>query len=167
MLTKGEITALIALLNGMLGGTILVVPLLGMHTGYVLIPIIVTVYGCISGYCTHLLVLHLGKAKSLRKAILEHFHDKRVFVVIYDSVIVLAFLGILINYFLLMVKQIEGFIEPQPAIAICCFVVLVALTLLMRKFDIGDKLLAYGIISIIGYVIFLLWAFITAPSGTK
>jgi hypothetical protein len=70
MLTKGEVTALIALLNGMLGGTILVVPLLGMNTGYLLIPVITTAYGAMSGYCTYLLVLHLGKARTIQESIL-------------------------------------------------------------------------------------------------
>ena len=39
------------------------------------------------------------------------------------------------------------------------------MTLVLKKYQIGEKLLAYGIVSIIGYVIFLIWAQITSPSG--
>lgn len=34
MITKGEILAFLGLLNGMIGGTILVLPILGLDTGY-------------------------------------------------------------------------------------------------------------------------------------
>lgn len=39
------------------------------------------------------------------------------------------------------------------------------MTLVLKKYQIGEKLLAYGIVSVIGYVIFLIWAQITSPSG--
>ena len=64
-----------------------------------------------------------------------------------------------------MIKQIEGFFHPSPWIPIFALCFILVLTSIMRKFDIGDKLLAYGIISIIGYIIFLFWAQVTAPSG--
>ena len=35
----------------------------------------------------------------------------------------------------------------------------------MKKFHFGASLLAYGILSIIGYVIFLIWMWATAPEG--
>ena len=37
----------------------------------------------------------------------------------------------------------------------------------MHEFQIGDKLLAYGIISIIANLAFLTWAEFTVPSGDK
>lgn len=85
----------------------------------------------------------------------------------YSIIIIFAQLGFLISYFQLMIKQIEGFFHPSPWIPVFAVCFILALTLLMRKFDIGDKLLAYGIISIIGYLIFLFWAQVTAPSGDK
>ena len=35
----------------------------------------------------------------------------------------------------------------------------------MLKLDVADKLMAIGIVSIIGYLIFLIWAQATAPVG--
>lgn len=37
----------------------------------------------------------------------------------------------------------------------------------MRYFSFGERLLAFGILSILGYIIFLIWAQSTAPSGPK
>lgn len=39
------------------------------------------------------------------------------------------------------------------------------MTLVLKKYQIGEKLLAYGIVSVIGYAIFLIWAQATSPSG--
>ena len=155
------------LLNGMLGGTILVLPLLGMNTGYLMIPIICIPLGCLSGYCTYLIGAHMGHAQTLRQSIREHFHDKKLFSVVYNIIVSCGNYGLLLSYFLLTIKQIEGFVAPSPLIAIISIISLFLLTLVMRKLDIGDKLLAYGLISIIGYVIFLTWAQVTAPSGTN
>ena len=37
----------------------------------------------------------------------------------------------------------------------------------MRVLEFGEKLMAIGIVSIIGYCCFIVWAQITAPSGPK
>lgn len=37
----------------------------------------------------------------------------------------------------------------------------------MKKYQFGASLLAYGILSIIGYCLFLLWMWATAPSGAR
>ena len=44
-------------------------------------------------------------------------------------------------------------------------IALFPLVYIMKKFHFGASLLAYGILSIIGYCIFLSWMWITSPSG--
>lgn len=66
MITKGEILAFLGLLNGMIGGTILVLPLLGINTGYLLIPCVSLLYGSISFYTCYLIVHHLGECKNIK-----------------------------------------------------------------------------------------------------
>jgi hypothetical protein len=64
--------------------------------------------------------------------------------------------------------QIQGLFDLDPKnklIPLGIFLIVFAMVLVLKKFQLGEKLLAYGIISIIGYVIFLIWAQITAPSG--
>jgi hypothetical protein len=44
---------------------------------------------------------------------------------------------------------------------------LVIVIIFIRIYHIREKTLAYGIISIIGYLVFLIWAHFTAPEGPK
>jgi hypothetical protein len=44
---------------------------------------------------------------------------------------------------------------------------LIVIIILVRIFHVGEETLAYGIISIVGYLAFLVWAQVTAPSGPK
>ena len=46
-------------------------------------------------------------------------------------------------------------------------VVLTLSIIVIRIVNLGEEILAYGIISIICYLIFLIWAQISAPSGNK
>lgn len=57
---KGNTIAILGLTNGMIGGTILVIPLIGLKTGYVMIPTIALFYGLISCYTAYLITHHLG-----------------------------------------------------------------------------------------------------------
>lgn len=48
-----------------------------------------------------------------------------------------------------------------PLVAVLLFCAI----LVVRIYHIGEEILAYGIISIVTYLLFLLWAFFTAPAG--
>ncbi len=84
-------------------------------------------------------------------------------------------IAILILYFNLVVKQVEGLMglkegydigrkaDEERFLPYILAIVLFVLVLLMRKFEFGSALLAYGIISIIGYCIFLIWVYATSP----
>jgi len=80
----------------------------------------------------------------------------------------ISFLPSLIIYFRLICLQIEGllqYISPiiGPAVAVFLLVEILA----VQKFQIGKQTLAYGIVSIVTYILFLIWAQITAPEGPK
>jgi len=68
-----------------------------------------------------------------------------------------------INYFQLIIKQVEGFIPPSHWIGVVVLFVLLGLTVIMRYYSFGEKLLAIGIVSVVIYVSFLTWAQTTAP----
>jgi amino acid permease len=70
-ISNGE--TVIGLLNGMIGGTILVLPILGLRAGYISILLICAVMGAISCYTAYLIILHLGKASNIKESILNHF----------------------------------------------------------------------------------------------
>jgi hypothetical protein len=78
-----------------------------------------------------------------------------------------SFVPLLIIYFRIICLQIEGLLGYHspwvgPAVAVFLTVAILAI----RIANIGEEILAYGIISIVSYLIFLLWAQVTAPSGT-
>ena len=94
-----------------------------------------------------------------------HFNKQRSYRVFYDSTIVVSISVLLILYFDLICKQWEGIITESPLIPIINAFVLFPIVYVMKKFHFGASLLAYGILSIVGYCIFLLWMLITAPEG--
>ena len=123
--TVGEFSSVIALLNGMIGGTILVLPLLALKAGYLLVPMLVIFYGTLSCYCAYLLVLHLGNSHSLRTAILEHFHGRKKYSVFYSLALFTGLLSVVLIYFQLLVNQVEGFIHPSKWINTISFVCII------------------------------------------
>jgi hypothetical protein len=56
-------------------------------------------------------------------------------------------------------------VNAPTAIAIVNFFILILLVIVMKYFEFGVSFLAYGIISCVGYCIFLIWMFASAPSG--
>lgn len=98
--------AFLGVLNGMIGGTILVLPLMGIETGYALIPVIALLYGSFSYYSCRLIILHLGECNNIRDAILAHFNNSHTATVIYNFIIGASLMGLLINYFMLIIKQL-------------------------------------------------------------
>ena len=137
MVSLGEVTAFFGLLNGMIGGTILVLPLLGLNSGYLGIPAVSIFYGMIACYTCQLIIQHLGKCTNIREAILEHFHNKHYVTVIYNLVIGGSLLGFIVNYFMLIIVQIEGFVDPSPWIGFSVFLFLIFLTIFMRLVHFG------------------------------
>lgn len=160
-----NLTTVIGLLNGMIGGTILILPLLGMKTGYLMIALVCIFMGFLSGYTAYLIILHLGKSRNIKEAVLQHFKGDFKYTVIYNTFIGISFMPCLIAYFRLLCLQLEGLFAPSPFIPIIVSVELIILIIILKKYHLGERLLAYGIISIIAYIVFITWAQITTPSG--
>ena len=66
---------------------------------------------------------------------------------------------------MLIIIQAEGLFSPSPWIPYSVYAVLLVLTIVMRYLHFGEKLLAIGIVSVLGYVGFLIWAHSSAPEG--
>lgn len=85
----------------------------------------------------------------------------------YDLLVFVNLTFLLMLYFDLIVQQWLGLVPNSIAIPICNGFLLFGLCFLLNYFHFGAKLLGYGIISIIGYCIFLIWLIASAPSGEK
>ena len=60
----------LGLLNGMIGIAALMLPVIGLTSGYLTSIWICLLIGVISYYTAELIVIHLGKAKNIQKSIL-------------------------------------------------------------------------------------------------
>lgn len=151
------------MLNGMIGGVILVLPLLTLSAGSVETGIIIIFSGLFSYYSCMLCVKHLGTYSDLDQAIMHHFNMSMKLKIFYDFIVFFNLFLILILYFELIVQQWEGMLPSSIAIPIWNYIILLALIFLMKYYEFGVNLLAYGIISTIGYCLFLIWMIATAP----
>ena len=157
---------MLGLVNGMIGGTCLVLPQLGVTTGWITTIWVACIAGFISYYTARLIVTHLGKGKQIRDCVMAHFQNDYRYMRAYSFFMWFSFIPLLIIYFRIICLQIEGLMGFQsvwvgPGVAIF----LTAVILYIRFVNIGEEILGYGIISIISYLIFLLWAQLTAPPG--
>ena len=162
-----SIIAVIAMVNGMVGGLILVLPILAISGGSILSGITILVTGFFSFYSCYLCLAHLGNFNDLDEALLFHFNGRRGVKIFYDSLVCLNLVFILLLYFNLIVQQWEGLLPYNLANPICNAFALIFLTIFLSYFHFGAQLLGYGIISIIGYCIFLVWLIVSAPAGDK
>ena len=84
----------------------------------------------------------------------------------YGGFIWFNFIVQLVIYFRIICLQIEGLLGyTSPWVGPLVAVLLFAAIMIVRVYHIGEEILAYGIISIVTYLLFLVWAFFTAPSG--
>jgi len=157
----------VAMVNGMIGGLILVLPLLTIKAGTVLSIIVLLVVGFFSFYSCYLCLRHLGKHSDLDKAMYYHFHQSPFMKNFYNLLIFLNLCFILLLYFSLIVEQWKGLLPYNLANPICNAVGLLILVFLLNYFHLGARLMGYGIISILAYCVFLVWVIATAPAGEK
>ena len=158
---------ILGLLNGMIGGTVLVLPILGLRAGYIDTLVVSLFMGFISFYTGYLIVLHLGKAKSIKDYILSHFNNDYKYMQIYSGFIWFSFIPVFIIYFRLIVLQFQGLFGYYEWFGPVVAVLLIIYITIIRYFNLGEETIAIGIISIILYLFFLVWAQISAPSGPK
>ncbi len=164
----GAAMTVLGLVNGMLGGTCLVLPLAGLKTGYITTIIVCLCSGFICYYTAYLIVMHLGKGKNIRHCILAHFQQDYRYMVGYSFVMWFGLVTTILIYFRTICLQVEGLLGYHaswigPGVAL----ILTVAVVIIRILHVGEETIAYGIISIVAYLLFLVWAQFTAPSGPK
>lgn len=92
----------VGLVNGMIGGIILVMPLLALKTGWLLIEPITLFTGFMSYFSCLLCLRHLKNHKSLDVTIFYHFGKKQAYKIFYDLIIIISQTTLLILYFSLI-----------------------------------------------------------------
>jgi len=104
----GLTTTVLALLNGMFGGSIMVLPILALQVGWFYLSLIVITTVIINWYSCHLVLMHLGNERDVGSVIINHFKKNKLVITAYNMTTTLGLLTALVVYFKLIVIQIEG-----------------------------------------------------------
>ena len=148
----------------MIGISALILPVVGLQTGYLTIVWVCLLMGYISYYTASLIVVHMGQSKNIKESILSHFNNNYNYMIFYSGVIWLSFFPVFVSFFRLLCLQIIGLLGYNsggigPVVA----VFLLILVIISRKYHYWEEVLALGIPSVIVLFIFITWALITAP----
>lgn len=166
---SGNMTVL-SIVNGMIGGLILLLPVMALETGWLLTLIILVMTGLMSYYSCYLCVIHTGSEADLDTAIQKHFWNSRKVKIFYEVCIWLNLMLILTLYFELIVLQWIGLAPPHHYTKVNVFInafVLLGLVFIIKYRDFGANLMAYGIISIISYLVFITWVAVSEDTTNK
>lgn len=93
------LTTVVALVNGMIGGSILVLPVVAKQAGWAETLIIILFTGVFSYYSCYLSLIHLGDQTDLDHTLLRHFNGSKFLKIFYDFCVWSGFMLILILYF--------------------------------------------------------------------
>jgi hypothetical protein len=158
----------VGMVNGMIGGLILILPVLALNAGYLLSFIVILLTGLFSYYSCYLCVIHMGDQPDLDFAILRHFNGNKAVKVFYDLCVWSNLMLIDMLYFELIMMQWEGLVfhEEYPIFnPVSNAMALFALVFVLKYFEFGASVMAYGIISIATYLLFLIWVVTTSDQG--
>ena len=139
---SGSVTVL-GLLNGMIGITALMLPVIGLTTGYITTIWVTLIIGFISYYTAYLIVLHLGNAKNIKESILAHLNNDYRFMRVYSFFVWLGLVPTFIGFFKVACMQILGLMGFHsqwigPGVA----ALMLLIVILSRKYHYWEEVLA-------------------------
>jgi hypothetical protein len=156
------------IVSGMVGTSCMVIPIIGLSVGWVStiltnVTVAFTLY-----YTASLIITHLGHAKSMKESVLSHFQNDHKYLVGYGFIIWISFIPFLllmVRIVCLELQRYTGLGTWESATVVGIFVL--AITIWARIAHFAEETMALGTAAFILYIIFLIWAFITAPQGPK
>ena len=77
-------TTVVAMVNGMIGGSILVLPVVLLEVGWLTALLVIFLTGVFSFYSCYLSIIHLGDQKDLDTTLLRHFNGSKGLKIFYD-----------------------------------------------------------------------------------
>jgi hypothetical protein len=111
-------------------------------------------------------MLHIGDQGDLDTALLRHFNGSKFLKLFYDFCVFIALLLLLMLYFDLIVIQWEGLVPPYSFSYVNVGVnaaLMVIWCMVLKYFEFGAHLMGYGVVSIVGYLLFLIWVMASRP----
>lgn len=116
MTVKGKIlnfpTTVLCLVNGMIGGSILVIPIIALQGGWLYTIIVIAITAFFSYYTCYITIIHIGDQRDLDNTLQRHFHGNKGIKIFYDICVCLGIILLMTLYFNLIVIQWEGLVPP-------------------------------------------------------
>lgn len=157
-----------SIVNGMIGVNCLVLPTMGLSAGYLNIIWTCALMGFVCYYMAVLLVTHMGKANNIKESILGHFNGDYRFMAGYSVINYLAFIPAIFQIFRIVCLQIEGLIGYHSVwVGLTVSLLLVTLIIVIRVTHFAEESMVLGVLSIVTILVFIGWALVTAPAGTR
>ena len=146
----------------------LILPVMGLNAGWLTSILVNLSVGFISYYTASLIITHLGRGKNMKESILSHFDGNYKYMIAYGIINWLSFLPIIFLNFSFICLQIQrmlgyasGWVGPLTALFF------IFLIIFIRIKHYAEEAMALGVIGMIVYIVFMIYAWITAPAGTN
>jgi hypothetical protein len=160
-------TTVVGLVSSMIGIAGMFLPIMGMQAGWFTSFWTNLVVAFLTYYTASLMVSHLGTSKNIKASILNHFQHDHRYMQAYGFVIWLSVIPFLLVGFHVTVLLLEGLLGTSPWIAPGLILFCAVLLMLVRSHHFMEEVMAMGVISLVLFTLFMIWALITAPSGPK
>lgn len=144
------------------------IPPMALNAGYITSLLVDLLIGFISYYTASLILVHLGRGRNIKESLLAHFDGNYNYMTGYGFVNWLSFLPLIIIIFNFICLEVQGLIGyPSPWVGPIAAVFFVFLIVLLRVKHFAEEVMALGIIGIVVFILFMIWAWATAPPGPK
>jgi hypothetical protein len=164
-MTLSSPITVVSLMNGMIGGVILVLPVAAYQAGYLYTILAIIFSGSFSYYSCYLSIKHLGDQRDMNYSMQAHFRSQ-IAKIVYDIVVWLGLLfGSMFYYGLICIQWQSILGKDTIVIPLVNAGFLFVLIFVLKYFEFSASLMAYGIVSIFAYMVFLIWVVSTAPGG--
>lgn len=105
--------AIIGMVNGMIGGLILLLPVYALDAGYVVTLAVVFITCLFSYYSCYICIIHMGDQPDLDYSIFRHFNGSTPAKIFYDICVWSNLFLLNMEYFELITIQWIGLIPPH------------------------------------------------------
>ena len=158
----------VSLSIGLIAFNGVVIPIMALSAGYLTSLLVNLGIGFITYYTASLILVHLGKGRNIKESILAHFDGNYNYMMGYGFVNWLSFMPLIIITFNFICLEIQGLLGyPSAWVGPITAVFFILLIVFLRVKHFAEEVMALGVIGVGIFIIFMIWAWVTAPPGPK
>jgi hypothetical protein len=167
MSEKNNFLAIASIVNGLVSGSLLVLPIQSLNAGWLTTVVLSLMIGIIECYTSYLIILHGKEHISVYHSVMAHFGGSKTMGGLYNLAVVVSLVWTCVAEFSFLIEQIEGFIPEQTWVGVVVFLGLVLACWAENYLHMSEKIMGMGIFTIFSLCAFIIWAIVTTHSGPK